>query len=385
MEEKDFLNILNKYLEGKATRAEEDFINKYYELFDLKPESGSLEDDAKLRLENRIQDGLHDGIKKAEIAKKNKVIYRRLAVAASLLIMISFFSYFNFFKGESRTAELSESLKRSSAVSPGSDRAVLTLANGEKIALNEVNAGVLARQGNVEISKTAQGHLNYSASKDGKQLAAFNTLSTPRGGQFHLILPDGSKVWLNAASSIRFPTSFSTGQREVTITGEVYFEVAKDKRKPFRVFSKDQVVEVLGTHFNINAYEDEQSVRTTLLEGSVRVTAQDSRRERKLSLLLSPGHQATYQQGNIVLTESDTESAVAWKNGYFKFSRENIQTIMRQISRWYNVDVEYRGGVPTDEFVGKISRSSSIEGVLRILSLSNVQCQLEGNKVIINN
>lgn len=384
MEEKEFFNILRKYLDGKANREEEDFINKYYDLFDLKKDFSDLNIDEHLAIGNSMKEDLHQQIKRSELARQRRQLFQKLAIAASILIVCSVFFYLNYFETKRNSPSAATTLQTTTDVPPGSNKAVLTLANGEKIILNGTRKGVLAREGNAVISKTGDGQVVYLTNEGVSKSTAYNTIETPKGGQFQLTLPDGSKVWLNAASSIRFPATFTVREREVSITGEAYFEVAKDKHRPFRVISAGQVVEVLGTHFNINAYPDEQAVRTTLLEGSVRVNTAGKEGNME-SAVLRPGFQTSLRQGIISISESDTESAVAWKNGYFKFNRENIETVMRQISRWYDVEVEYRGSIPGDEFVGKISRSSGIKGVLRILSLSNVNCRLEGNKVIINN
>ncbi|SDM35691.1 FecR protein [Daejeonella rubra] len=272
-------------------------------------------------------------------------------------------------------------------IEPGDDKAILTLGDGTKIILDDAQNGVLANQGGNSILKTSKGELIYSFSKDNGNQASvgntenviFNTIQTPKGGKFLVMLPDGSKVWLNAASSLRFPTKFEGTKREVELQGEAYFEVAHDESKIFEVNTRNQTVQVLGTHFNINAYEDEPSVNTTLLEGSVRISDMRS----NISQMLKPGEQAKVSQKIEVVNVKDTGEAVAWKDGYFHFNDEDIQTVMRQIERWYDVTVIYEGKVPSNRFGGEIERSLSLLQVLKILEKSKVHFRLEGREVIV--
>lgn len=305
----------------------------------------------------------------------------RIAAAAAILVFISIGLY--FYNKQANDNNIKVAIKQSHDINPGGHKAILTLANGKKVILSDQKTGQLATQNSITINKEKDGLLIYDASgsiiHSGSDEIAFNTIETPRGGQYQIILPDGSKAWLNAASSIRFPVMFKGNERKVEITGEVYFEVSHNKKMPFRVVSSDQVIEVLGTHFNINAYDDELVSKTTLLEGSVKVYSANLRESR----LLYPGQQSVVSQSGIKVQRADIEEATAWKNGYFKFTRVNIQTLMRQISRWYDVDVEYEGSIPDDEFVGKIKRSEKVSEVLRILKLGKVDFRLEGRKIIV--
>jgi hypothetical protein len=272
-------------------------------------------------------------------------------------------------------------------IEPGDDKAILTLGDGTRIILDDAQNGVLANQGGNSILKTSKGELIYSFSKDNESQASggntenviFNTIQTPKGGKFLVMLPDGSKVWLNAASSLRFPTKFEGTKREVELQGEAYFEVAHDESKIFEVNTRNQIVQVLGTHFNINAYEDEPTVNTTLLEGSVRIS--DMR--TNTSQMLKPGEQSKVSQKIEIVNVKDTGEAVAWKDGYFHFNDEDIQTVMRQIERWYDVTVIYEGKVPSNRFGGEIERSLSLLQVLKILEKSKVHFRLEGREVIV--
>jgi ferric-dicitrate binding protein FerR (iron transport regulator) len=279
-------------------------------------------------------------------------------------------------------------------IQPGGDKAVLTLADGSTIALDSAHTGQLAQQGNARVLKLAGGRLKYNAPDEnangngnGQHAAvAYSVLSTPKGGQYRLTLPDGSQVWLNAASSIRYPTAFTGADREVEITGEAYLEIAKDPSMPFRVKTVNHLgdadpmtIEVLGTHFNVNAYSDEDAIRTTLLEGSVKI------RKELQSGLLKPGQQAQLQPTGEIrwIPDADVEQAIAWKNGVFEFDGIELAAIMRQISRWYDVPVEYEGTIPTEAFTGRVSRNTTLSGVLKILKLSGIELTVSNNKIIV--
>lgn len=265
----------------------------------------------------------------------------------------------------------------------GGNKAILSLADGSEIVLDAAKVGKLAEQGNTAIYKEKDGQVVFDAStlaeKNKSTGITYNLLSTPRGGQYMLKLPDGSKVWLNSASSLRFPTAFSGKERVVELTGEGYFEVARDKTKPFRVRTTSQSLEVLGTHFNVNAYPEEQAVATTLLEGSVKVTRLGTDKVQ----LLRPGQQARLTNV-FTVSEVDPTDFVDWKDGFFKFSRENIQSIMRKVSRWYDVDVIYEGTPTKEGFVGTVPRSKDIREVLNALKLTGVMnYRIDGKQVII--
>ncbi len=281
---------------------------------------------------------------------------------------------------------------------PGKQGALLTLADGSTIVLDSAANGTLAQQGSANLIKTDSGKLTYSPSTGaGQGEAVFNTITTLRGRQFQLILPDGSKVWLNAASSLTYPTAFTDNERKVTLTGEAYFEVAPayaagttGKKIPFRVLIPAQqagqggaTIEVLGTHFNVNAYHDETSIRTTLLEGSVKLINASQQ-----SAILLPGQQAlipsiSNQSHNIPVQTADLEAVVAWKNGVFNFHKADLLAVMRQLSRWYDVEVVYQGPVPGRLFGGEIERNLHLSQVLKILSKMGVQCTIEGKKLIV--
>lgn len=267
---------------------------------------------------------------------------------------------------------------KKTTIAPGGNKAILTLQDGSTIVLNDAENGTLATQGNTRVIKLANGQIAYNEASGPADKVLYNTMTTPRGGEYKLTLPDGTNVWLNSASSINYPTAFVGKERKVSITGEAYFEVAKDKSKPFYVVAGNQSIEVLGTHFNVMAYSDEESIKTTLLEGSVKIS------EHNNTSILKPGDQAVVaSKGGITVKPANIDEAMAWKNGYFKFSRVDIKHIMRQISRWYDVEVAYEGDLPDDEFVGKIGRGENISQILHVLELEHVHFKIEGKKIIV--
>jgi len=268
-------------------------------------------------------------------------------------------------------------------ITPGKDRAVLTLADGKTIDLNGAANGEISRSGNISITKQKNGELVYTVSNGqtgNKNELAYNTISTPKGGQYKIVLPDGTGVWLNAASSLKYPTAFKGKERHVELNGEAYFEVAKNKDLPFTVTANEVNVKVLGTHFNIMAYKDEPSVNTTLLEGSVMLNANNKQ------ALLVPGQQgiAAKNSEQIELKTVNVEDAVAWKNQYFSFRKESIESVMRKIERWYDVEVKYQGDMKGKVLGGSISRSENIQELLDNLELTGiVKFKIEGRTIIV--
>ena len=290
---------------------------------------------------------------------------RRSAAVAAMLCAIGLL-YF-LFKGGSRPQYPAQTAHVSKIV-PGGNKAMLTLGNGNTIVLDSARNGMLANQGGVHVYKSKNGQLVYDVStyKAGAtDELAYNTISTPRGGQYQIMLPDGSKVWLNAQSSLKFPTHFSGAQRAVMLTGEGYFEVAKDKAHPFKVGVNNMEIEVLGTHFNIMGYQDEGVTATTLLEGSVKVI------KGNVQQMIVPGQQAMVKQ-DIKVKNVNVNEAVEWKNGNFNFAHEKLESIMRKIARWYDVDIDYEAKTTTATFVGTIPRSQNITEVLKYLELTGL-------------
>lgn len=276
----------------------------------------------------------------------------------------------------------------------GSNKATLTLANGRTIVLSDAVKGKLAEEAGVNITKTADGQLIYEIkeasegkSEDAEITHTFNIISTARGEEYQVVLPDGSKIWLNAESSLKYPTSFkASADRRVELTGEAYFEIAKDKMHPFKVKTKDQEVEVLGTHFNINSYAENGGAKTTLLEGSVKVSPLGHGQHVLLeqSILLKPGEQAVHKAGNITVVQADLEQAVSWKEGWFYYKSTSLESVLREASRWYNLEVVYKGNIPADRFTGKVPRNASLGKFIKVLELSDIKFRIEGRKMLVN-
>jgi hypothetical protein len=322
---------------------------------------------------------------KNEATSKNKNVFAitwvKVAAAACIVLFITSFAYW-FFQHPAKDKLIATAVAphaKQTSIKPGGNHAVLTMADGSTIVLDSVQNGNIV-SGNSKIKK--QGALLvYDGSKPLKEgtVVLYNTLSTPRGGQYQLVLPDGSKVWLNASSSIHFPTAFIGNARNVTLTGEAYFEITKNKAKPFHVNVNGMQVEVLGTHFNVNAYDDEGAIKTSLLEGSVKI------KKGNVSGLLKPGQQGVLNRNgnNLEIKTADMNEVIAWKNGLFQFNGADIKTIMREIGRWYDVEIEYAGKVPDRRFEGKISRDAQLSDVLKILELSNVKFSVQGKKIVV--
>ncbi|OQP63947.1 hypothetical protein A3860_21215 [Niastella vici] len=325
--------------------------------------------------------------KSIPIAKRTIPMYQRnwfrVAAIACLVLLatITGFLLTGRMKTAASAAVLPEIAK--TEILPGKDAAKLILADGSVIVLDSAGNGALAKQGAAAITKK-NGEISYGQMTASRE-TIFNSLATDRGNQYQLRLADGSKVWLNAASSIRFPTTFTGSERRVEVSGEVYFEVAHDAAKPFIVKislpggADGGEVKVLGTHFNVNAYKEEGAIKTTLLEGSVQFTRKNKKQ------VLQPGQQAIADntKNNIGIAAANIEKEMAWKNGLFLFDTDHIENIMRQISRWYDIDVVYEGDVSRETFSGVLSRSSNINQVLKILEAGGLQYKLEGKKIIV--
>jgi len=314
-----------------------------------------------------------------------RMLYK-ITAAAVILIMFSFglIAYLNH---KHKFALANNGAKKD--IAPGGNKAILTLANGTKVTLDNAANGKIAQQAGVVITKTKSGQILYTISTsktDVKDIAvAYNTIETPRGGQYQVDLPDGTKVWLNAASSLRYPTRFAGNERRVELHGEGYFEVVKNKKMPFRVETPGQVVEDLGTHFNVEAYADDPASKTTLLEGEVKISKAINGKllAADASKILRPGEQAVVNE-NIKIKNVDVDEVVAWKEGVFEFDNEDIGSIMRKVSRWYNVDVEYKGTPTNDGFGGVVSRAKNISAVLHILETTGaVHFKIEGRRIMV--
>ena len=307
-----------------------------------------------------------------QIKPQRRKLYTWLSAAAAAILITGSVIYFSSDKSLQQQAETAN-------LQPGKNRAELTLANGSHISLDDALNGNLAKEAGVQISKTKDGELVYTVTDANAPAYARNTIKTPYGGQYMVILPDQSKVWLNAGSSLTYPVSFAKAKtRNVDLAGEAYFEIAKDKTHPFLVKTTQQEVEVLGTHFNINSYTDEPATLTTLLEGSVSVSATSAHH------ILKPGEQSMLTGQGISVAPANTEEVMAWKNGYFRFNDEKIESVMRKIARWYDVEIEFEGEISDEEYNGKISKFKNIAQVLEMLSETNtVHFKIDGRRILV--
>ena len=307
--------------------------------------------------------------------------FRRVAAAAAIIVFLAAGADL-FFSNNSNRQAISENQPTKpirDIAPPVSANAVLTLADGSRIVLDSAGNGSLATQGAASIIKLADGRIAYTANANSVSEVQYNTLTVPRGSKvMSLVLADGSKVWMNAESSLRYPTAFVGSERKVEITGEAYFEVAKNAAMPFVVKKGDMAVQVLGTHFNVNTYEDEEQMKITLLEGSVNVSQGNNKS------LLKPGQQARIQNGIMNVTNQvDIEEVMAWKNGLFNFKGDNINTVMRQLARWYDLDVYYEKQV-TEKFYVKMNRNTNVSNVFKILETTGgVHFKIEGKKIMV--
>ncbi|MCR8556965.1 DUF4974 domain-containing protein [Mucilaginibacter sp. BJC16-A38] len=307
--------------------------------------------------------------------RKFRPLWPRIAVAASILLCCSVGLYVYQQHQKPAGTQIAKQ-----DIAPGHNQATLTLANGQKIVLTKGLSGQLATQGNMQIKVNAGNAIAYiPQSTTTTNQPVYNTLSTVRGQEspYPLVLSDGTKVWLNAESSITYPIAFNGKVRSVKITGEAYFEVVHNAAQPFKVEVKGQTIEDIGTAFNINAYNDEPDMKTTLISGSVRINGKT---------VLHPGEQAVQSGPDIKVKEVDTEGAIAWKNGYFLFDKENLESTMRRVSRWYNVDVEYEEGTKGyNGFLGSMTRYSNVSDVLSALEAAGkVKFKIEGRKIIVS-
>lgn len=395
MENNQLKELFIKYLENRCTADEVEMLVLHFDtnsevylrqlIIDELEAPEQVEDDEHLQV---LTDKAFGHIR-SEISKqkndavsipdyKYRKLWPRIAVAASVLFIVGATVY--FITRQSNVPPVVVKQMPAADIAPGSNKAILVLSGGQQINLSNAQNGNVAKDANVVIDKTADGKVVYRSDKKEKPgEAAYNTLKTPRGGKFDLTLADGTRVWLNAASSITYPLAFTGHYREVEITGEVYFEVVHNAAQPFRVRVAGQTIDDLGTHFNINAYADEPVIKTTLLEGSVRVSNATG------NLTLKPGQQAVIQSNQSIAIDpnADMEEAIAWHHDLFKFNDASIETVMRQLARWYDVEVRYEGNIPQRSFSGKIYRNTSALKVSDILSYKQIHFRIEGRTIVV--
>ena len=390
MEKEHFLSLVERYLDNKATPDEKILVEAYCDKMGEKKYSvfsPEQEETLKTRLLLKIEEDLW-GDQKLDTNKARRsrfVLPFRWLAAAVILIIVGT----ALFLIKSNKLETPVQIDYASRILAGGDKAILILGDGSKIDLGKADKGHIADQRGQEIKKTAEGRLVYDLVAGDlsaeRAKVTFNTVITPNGGKFQVVLSDGTKVWLNSASSIHYPSTFSKDNRVIELEGEGYFEVAHDSSRPFIVKTGKQHVEVFGTHFNISAYDDDGMTRTTLLEGSVAVrplVSSGSRYSRIARLV--PGQQSQLKGTELLVNNVDAEAAIDWKNGKFIFRNESLKSIMRKLSRWYDIEVDYKGNVENLPFGGRISRSKNLKEALRILTLTgDVNVKVEGRRVTI--
>lgn len=383
--------LLLRYLENKSTdqektqlfqlleKQENDQLYKdiLEEILFAEPAMNEYKSEEWQPLLEQIKTRNKPGAKVRKIPRHRQYIW--WAAAAVLIVIAATWLFTSNQKNTATTTEPAIAEIKTMDVAPGGNRAILTVGDGSKIILDSAASGTLTVEGNTKVIKEENGGITYIAGNNTNEKVVYNTMTTPRGGQYKLTLPDGSRVWLNAASSITYPTLFTGNTREVTITGEAYFEVAKNEQQPFQVKTGDMRVEVLGTHFNVNAYADEAVKKTTLIEGAVKINAGNE------SGVLKPGNQSKVNKnGSIELIENaDIKEATAWKNGGFYFNGVDIQTIMRQVERWYDVTVIYEHEIPNGHYIGKPSRNLSLSQMLKVFEYSGLKFRIEKSTIIV--
>lgn len=391
VKKRKLLNLIRKYIDGTASDKESAFVEKYYRYFDLKnAPSDSFSVREKQEMEEDMLKNIHREMEQASykrIVPFYQKSYVRIAAVAIMVVMVAGIAF--WYVRQNEASKIANENIQVHDIAPGGNKATLMLANGSKIILSRAQRGILFDQGNTKIIKTDSGQLVYKSGNKQKgkvhNKVVYNTLTTPPGGNYRIVLPDGSKVWLNASSSLKFPTAFYSKERKVEVRGEAYFEVKKDDAHPFivQIYTPDGenmgTVKVLGTHFNINAYMDKPGVKTTLVEGTIKVIKGTSQK------LLEPGDQALIQQkGNkIEISKANIKESIAWKKGFFQFEDADITSIMHQIARWYDVEVSYNNK-PHGYYSGIISRHTKLSEVLKILEAGGFHFKVSGRKIIVN-
>lgn len=355
-------------LEGRITPEEDKELANW---LDILPEREIVIGISKETLKDRMMAGIQKRI--TPQVSVHKKIYKYAAVASliAFALITGIFAY-HFYK---KSIKASNEFVLNDIAAPKMNRATIKMTDGKIIYLDSSNKGTLASVDKVSLQKLADGSVVYTGTST---RMVYNLLTNPKGSKvIDLVLSDGTKVWLNAGSSLEYPVSFPGAERKVKITGEAYFEVAHNPLKPFRVVKGETEVAVLGTHFNVKAYDDDNDIKITLIEGSVKVS------KGALAKVIRPGQEAIVKYSNIDLQDADMESALAWKNGYFHFDKTSITDIMKEVGRWYDVDVVFEKSYEKRRFSGEISRDANLSQLLEIMNESNVNCRIQDKRLIV--
>lgn len=381
MEKNRLQELFNLYYNKTATKSEADELMRLLhqltdeQLSELISKNGEQLEFVDYSLsKDRADAVLHSIFGKAPV-RQLPVLWKRMAVAATIVFLIGVAVLFAKYNSKRNEADKDIATTEQEVKAPDKSKAVIILSNGERIYLDSVGSGKLTTIDQVNVEKTTDGQILY---KGVASATAYNTLNNPRGSRvLSLTLSDGTKVWLNSESSLRYPVAFVGKERKVELTGEGYFEVSKDPLHKFIVETNTVTTEVLGTHFNINSYGDEKSTNITLLEGAVKVS------KAGLTGMLKPGQQARVSSEISIENDINTDDVIAWKNGLFSFSDASLETVLKQLARWYDVDVVYEGTIPQRTFEGKMQSDLSLNQILTILKQNNVKYRIEGKKLII--
>jgi transmembrane sensor len=381
MSYEEFKKLHKRCTLGDCTPQEQKLFEEYRDNFDLsdmpwRPEFGN-----RTEIEQLLKKDLKNRLSKAPL----RLIPARWWAAAAIVIftLTGLFVAGKYFNSNTKLHQLAFD---KNIIKPGSNKAILTIAGGKQIILDGVGRGQLFTLDRVSVQNNVDSSIIYkkTSSEISTPTLSYNTLKTPMGGKYQLILADGTKVWLNAGSMIKYPVDFVSSERTVELSGEAYFEVAHNSHRPFKVISAGQVVQVLGTHFNINAYPDEDAVKTTLLKGSVKVYTTKMGSTAAGSIIIKPNEQAVFRNALLSKATVDADEYTAWKNGVILFRNADIHDVMRKISRWYNVDVEYRGRMLSDTYNGEIPRNAAFSDVLKILKLDDINVKVSGRKLLVS-
>jgi transmembrane sensor len=394
LNQKEIIHLFSRYLENRCTADE---IRRLLRYFDLKEEEGTLKELIKFALEEPVEEDfadssemqkalaqtdrfLADKIAPAE-GSNGKIAYLKYsAIAASIALLLGVGIFFLHKRSQDDITN-----KKHTAIAdvmPGGNKAMLTMANGKTVVLDN-NLQEIREQEGVTISKGADGQLIYRLTDHNNQPTstsevAYNTISTPKGGQYQVVLPDGSRVWLNAASSLTFPLAFERENRMVTLTGEGYFDITQDRKRPFIVKTDNQLIKVLGTQFNVNSYPDEQQIKTTLIDGKVSIGLEVGRNK-----ILKPGQQAVLSKtdGTLMVGAANLEEALAWKNGWFVFEDAYLKDILKTVARWYEIEIDY-SEIPAMRYNGAIPRNVNLSKVLAMLEKTgNISFNIKDGRV----
>lgn len=382
MQRSRLLELLNKFDNESITDEERAELYEWYDSLDMESLNweSRVGDQSKAAMLAEFRSRYPATTQRGRLSKISWRSLKVAAVAAGLIFGILYYTNSRKPTGNSFVKNV-QTPGTVSDVAPGNTRAVLILGDGSTIDLHKSSAGTLAQQGSTEVRKRDDGSIDYVSNQEGKQGIIYNTVQTPRGGEYKLVLADGTSVWLNASSSLKFPTAFSGTERRVEVSGEAYFEVAKNKHLPFVVsVNGRQEVRVLGTHFNVNAYLEDGLEKVTLLEGSVAVA------QGKYAVTLKPGQQSFLAGKGFEIEDADVDQVIAWKTGFFEFNNSSLESIMQSISRWYDVDVIYEmRSAPAPTLGGRISRHLPLSKVLKMLSSYGIRSKTIGKSIVISN